>query len=190
MFQLDENTVSPTRIIGADEDGLAPIEETLSSYPLREYFVDKDGNICEVLLCNSRTTARNPEAERYADLTRNEWLKNGGLPLGECPHMPNGAYKKLLGRMELAKAPEGEKYCDGKEDAHDMNTCCPHLKKIILSRRDKARAKYDKVQAQHEQMSVAQMQKMANELGRGMANAMGGAAGGRNRLRSEQGEKD
>jgi hypothetical protein len=186
-FQLNENSVSPTRLINRDEDG-NEIEETVSCYPHREMFVDKAGNICEVVLCNSRTSSRNNEARMYAAQVRLDWLRNAGLPLKECPHAPSTEYKRELGTEVLVKAPSGYKGCaGGKVDADGKITPCEHLKAIIDSRLKKTRDAHEKQEARAASMTSGQLEQMGRVFGDQIANAMGSA---RNNLVNGRGEKD
>jgi hypothetical protein len=164
-YQLGEDTVSPTRYIDRDDDGNA-IEETISCYPLREMFVDKAGNVCDVVLCNSRTTSRNNEAIMYARNVRLDWLRAGGLPLKQCPYAQSLEYKELFGSATLVKVPKGASACDGKPDG------CEHMHAVIKQRRDKRAADHAKQEATNASLNGSQLEAIAKTFGAELARGM------------------
>lgn len=178
-FQLDPSTVSPTRIIERDEDGF-DIEETISCYPIREKFLDRAGNLCEVVLCNSRTTPHNSEAMLYAAQVRADWIRAGGLPIAECPHAANGEYKRTIGTDTLVKPPANYKPCQGSP------TGCEHFQAQVKHRKAQQAAKHAKQEKASASISADQLEKMGAAFGQQLANAMSPAQ----RLRSNQSEKD
>lgn len=134
MYQLTDQTVSPARQAGRDENGF-PREETVC--PIKhEKFVDTAGNICDVVLRTGRVADNDPASERYEMLQRRDQILAGCLPLAECPYTQE--YRKLTGAETLlGTLPPNVKQCDGHPDG------CEHLKPVIDARRAKQRAKHD-----------------------------------------------
>lgn len=182
-FQLTGESVSPTRLIRRDEDGF-DVEETITSYPWHEMFVDRAGNVCEVILCNARTTPRTNEATIYAAQVRGDWIKGGGLPLAECPHANNREYVRIIGAPQLVAAPEGSKDHLGCAGAPDG---CKHMKAVIEKRLKQQRVKHAKQEAASASISSGQLEQMGKMFGSQIADAL---RDGRDALRSNKSEKD
>lgn len=166
MIQIDADNVSPTRIVGRDEDG-APIEEAIPTLGKLEKFVDRDGNICDVALRTSRMLGLTSEDEKYENVIRRDQITAGSLPLGECPYTEE--YGKLVNpsRSEsvqdsLIRKPEGAKACRGKPDG------CEHLQPVIAKRRQKARAKRDADELRGAAMSQAAAANLARQFSQSM----------------------
>lgn len=184
-FQLTGDSVSPTRLIKRDEDGF-DIEETITCYPWHEKFVDRAGNVCDVVLCNARTTPKTNEAVIYREQMRTEWLRAGGLPLGECPYAPSGEYRRLLGTDRLVEPPknakgEPEASCSGHADG------CVHMKAVIAKRQKQQSVKTAKQEAASASINANQLEQMGKVFGAQISDAL---RDGRDNLRSNRGEKD
>ncbi len=179
-FQLTLDSVSPTRLVSRNEEGF-DVEETISCYPHTEMFVDRAGNLCQVVLCNSRTTARNSEARNYAASTREDWIRANGLPLTECPHAPSGEYTRMIGTATLVAPPKDYKPCTGAPDG------CVHLKALIEKRLLAQLKRTEKDENAQLKLTGTQLEQMGKTFGTQIADAI---ADQRAHLRSNRGEKD
>jgi hypothetical protein len=184
FYKLDENSASPVRVAGTDEYGL-PREETICALAKVEKMVDRKGNIRDVPLATGRVPSSEIEVERYEAMTRIGLIRDGWLPLGECPFTQE--YKKQTGRQSLIPS-KGEDACDGAPDG------CKHLKPQIEIRRKKAKAEFEMQQVNAQSMTPQQIESMKASM-EAMAKAMGAGLGeqleaSKNALRADQGEKD
>lgn len=184
IYQLNENSVSPTRIVDTSEDG-APIEETIPAVAKHAKFVDLDGNVCDVALRTGRVPSEEPEAVKYEWIVVSTLIQRGQLPLASCPY--TNAFAHLKGGGPLVKAPANAKNagdCGGRPDG------CSHMKAIIEERRAKSRARYDKQQEQFRQMGEGDIKKMMEAFGKVFGDAVASAAEtGRARLAADKSEK-
>lgn len=160
-YQLNVNSVNPTRVVAMDEAGM-PIEET---YPaaFSRLFVGLDGCVKDVPMRTAAKFSMEPEAERYEQVITREIVKDGQLPLDACPY--TGQYKYITGIASLVKVPPGAEDCGGKP------TGCEHMQGVIVERQKRARAKHDKIQEQAKTMKVEDVERMQSQ----MADAIGAA---------------
>jgi hypothetical protein len=190
IYQLTENSVSPTRIAGVDEAGM-PIEETVPAAYHRK-FVANDGGINSVPLRTAAVFSQEPEAERYEHMVVRDIVAAGFIPLTVCPY--SYEYKHIKGGP-LVKVPPGESDCGGRPGATDETNCCPHLQAVIKLRRAASLAKYERQQAQVASMKVADVERIqeatVKAFGQALANHFPGdqKAAGKARLRDGRGEE-
>lgn len=159
VYQLTYDSVSPTRVIGRDKNGL-PIEETVCALAKSARFVDLHGNVCDVPLRTGRVYSEEPEAVRYEYIITKELIGQGQLPLAECPYTMD--YKNFVGGP-LVKPPPGESDCGGKPDG------CEHMQRIIEARRKVGREKWkadqDAVNTMSTGEAAALLQKLTRAIG-------------------------
>lgn len=158
FYQLSQNSVSPTRIIGYDDAGL-PIEETLPHCASR-YFVMPDGEINLVPLRTSAVPSREPESERYEYTLIRDLIRAGAIPLDTCPHTTD--YRATVGGP-LVTPPKGEAACDGAPKG------CAHMGVVREKRKAIHKAKHDRVQAAPPSISPESMQQMTGAVATGVA---------------------
>jgi len=180
IYQLSELSVSPTRLVTIDEEGL-PIEETIPTAAKHAKFVDRDGNVCDVALRTGRVPSEEPEAIRYEQLVLFEQIRGNCLPLAVCPYTE--AFRHIKGGP-LLRPPPGASDCGGKPDG------CDHIRAEIARRRGAARARHDKQQLQFRRMGEGDIREMLEAFGKVFGDAVAGAAqAGRANLRGP-GEPD
>jgi hypothetical protein len=193
IYQLDANSVSPTRITGVDELG-NQIEETIPAAYHRQ-FVTLDGCINNVVLRSGVVFSMEPEAERYETMVVRDVIRAGWIPIEACPYSYDyGSIKGGPGaRIALVKVPAGEVDCGGKPGAHDEHTCCVHLQKIIADRRAKAQAEHAKRVASQASMKPEQVQQLlemnAKAFGVALGNHFPDQKAAKQRLREGKGEE-
>lgn len=181
IYQLNELSVSPTRIVDIDEDG-HQVEETIMTLAKSRKFVDRDGNICEVALRTGRVMSHEPEAVRYEQIVEADCIRTGQLPLDECPYTYK--YQHIKGGP-LVKVPEDERDCGGQPGG------CKHMKKLVSDRRTKSRARWEKEQLDFKKLSEGDVKQMLEGMGKVFGEALASAqANGRARLRSGKGENE
>lgn len=181
-YQLNADSVSPTRIIEIGEDGL-PVEETICALAKHERFVDPSGNVCDVALRTGRVPSEEPEAQRYEQVVIADLIRQNQLPLRCCPYTLE--YRHIKGGP-LIKPPKGAEDCGGHPDG------CAHMKAEIEKRRRVARAKYDKQEQQAKTMSKDDVKQMlegiAETFGDLKNELRGGISSGRKNLQTDKSE--
>lgn len=180
IYQLNDLSVSPTRFVDVNEEGL-PVEETIMALAKSAKFVDRDGNICDVALRTGRVPSEDPEAVRYEQIVTFELIRAGQMPLASCPY--TNAYRHIKGGP-LMKPPAGEQDCGGKPDG------CAHMLKEIERRRAVCRERHEKQQQQFRSMGEGDIKLMMEAFGKVFGDAVANAAAsGRANLRGP-GEQD
>jgi hypothetical protein len=193
-YQLDPNTVSPTREARVDEAGI-PVEETICAFSAHALFVDRAGNVCDVPLSNGRTASKTQAEENYKQLKISEQIASGALPLNYCPHTDAFTWVKP-GRLVPPAA--GVKPCPPKNGQADGEPDgCVHMKAIIEERRKRTRAAWEAQQKHNASMSLDDARTIAEETAKAFGNTLataiaerGGAGAARANLRADRGEKD
>ena len=161
VYQLTNASVSPTRVIGRDEIGM-PIEDTVPAAHWK-YFVHPCGEPNKVVLRTAAVFDMSPEAERYEIQTTRDLVSQGWIPLGMCPysyelaHVTGGAFVKV---------PDGERDCGGKPDG------CEHMKRVMETRRARARAKYESEEAVLQARTREDNERMIAAVSEGVGMAM------------------
>ena len=161
VYQLNVNSVSLTRIVGVDDAGM-PIEETIP-HAYHRLFVGLDGGIKRVPMRTAAVFSREPEAERYEQITMRDIISAGQMPLEACPY--TFEYKHIKGGP-LAKVPPGESDCGGKP------TGCEHMHKVIDARIAVSRKKHDLIQTQAQNMKTEDVQRMLDTVAEGVGAAL------------------
>ena len=108
-------------------------EESICILPHRK-FVDPAGNVVDVPVRTGRVPSSEPEATRYENVTVNEQIIEGSIPLESCPYSTEAKHL-IYGPYVLV--PKGADDCGGKPDG------CEHLWSIIKMRRATTRAKWE-----------------------------------------------
>lgn len=168
VFQLNDDSVSPSRPASREPATGIPREETINVIK-HELFVDTKGNICSVNLRNGRAAGNSPAEENYERLMREEQIKAGGLPLGECPWTQE--YRRMTGVPTLVGPlpPEGVIACNGAPDG------CKHLQPIIAARIADAHRTKEVDEATGAMISRPAAEAMMRSFGEGMASGGGNA---------------
>lgn len=140
IAQLSRASVGVHRIIGRDENGFN-LEEKVPTLE-GEFFCDRGGNVVHVALCNHRVTTRE-SLEKYGAPTRRDIIREGGLPMRECPYTER--YMDLVSGP-LVRPPKGQKDCGGQADG------CEHWHKV----RDKRSASASERAKERKRKTVTQ----------------------------------
>ena len=192
VYELNHNSVSPTRPAGRDKNGI-PREEVVCALAKWERFVDTDGNVCDVPLQCGRVLSVEPEAERIEITTRRTQIAAGCLPLNECPHTTKYADWVLTPDEMAHELEEGEKLnpsrgmlvplpggeesapqCFGKAQPKDWPAGkpffgCEHMEAVIKARRAACKDRNDAMQRQ---MQSVDPRAIAHATGEGIASAL------------------
>lgn len=176
-YQLNANSVTPTRLVGSDDLGM-PIEERIPIAYARK-FVGIDGCIKDVPLRTAAVYTNEEDALRYERATVSDIIRNGQLPLDECPY--TNAYRYIKGGP-LVKPPAGVDDCGGREGG------CTHMRDVIAARQKVARAKWDKEQEQLRQMKPEDAERLAATIAEGVGRAIANADPKANRRNLAQGK--
>lgn len=186
VYQLTQDSVSPTRMVGSDENGDL-IEETICALAKSAKFVDKDGNILDVPLRTGRVPSEEPEAVRYEMITVADQIRGNHLPLAFCPFTTQ--FMHLKGGP-LVKPRHGERDCGG--DPGPMG--CDHMEAIIVKRREDSRRRWDNEQLKLKKMQESDVKEMMEAMGKTFGEAIAGVQGQKpaaiNTLKNGVGEKD
>jgi hypothetical protein len=159
-FQLDDNSVSPTRIVGRTDFGEA-IEETMCMLGKHQNFVDALGNICTVPLATGRVPSNMPEAHRYEMLTLMDHIRAGSFPIDVCPYTRE--FASLVGGPLIAAGPSNAD-CGGCVGATTFEEACPHMQDLITRRRAEAARRSEKNELSIAQINKSQAKKMVKDL--------------------------
>lgn len=180
-YQLNANSVTPSRIVGSDELGM-PIEERIPICYSKK-FVGLDGCIKDVPLRSAAVFSNDEDALRYERQTVIDIVRAGQLPLDECPY--TNAYRWIKSGP-LVKPPPGADDCGGKPGG------CEHMHAVIKLRQERAKQRHEKEQAQLRAMTQKDADHLvamvADGVGRAIANADPKA--NRGRLARGEGEKE
>ena len=169
VYQLSQESVTPTRFIEVNEEGVA-IEESICALAKSEKFVDKDGNICDIPLRTGRVPSEEPEAVRYEMLVTADLIRGGQLPLRLCPYTTE--FRHIKGGP-LMKPPEGEEDCGGANGPMG----CAHMKKVIEKRRKESRKRYDAQQMNLKKMQESDVKEMLEAMAKTFGEAIAGVQG-------------
>jgi hypothetical protein len=185
VYQLTQESVTPTRFVEVNEDGVV-IEESICALAKSAKFVDKDGNICDVPLRTGRVPSEEPEAVRYEMIVLAELIRGGQLPLASCPYTTE--YRHIKGGP-LVKPPEGEADCGGSNGPMG----CAHMKKVVEKRRKESRKRYDAQQLNLKKMQESDVKDMLEAFGKTFGDAIAGVHGKKpaaiENLKNDKGEK-
>ena len=160
-YQLDANSVSPTIVVGYDELGM-PIEETIPHTHYRK-IVTPMGYVNNVPLRTCVPATMEPEGVQYENMVMTDLIRNGWLPLSECPY--TFAYSHIKAGS-LIPVPDGAKDCGGAPDG------CKHLRDVMVKRREISQARHDKVQATAKTMKVEEVERMIGMMSKGVGEAI------------------
>ena len=179
VYQLNMNSVTPTRITGADDLGM-PIEERIPICYSRE-FVGLDGCVKSVPLRTAAVYSQEPEAQRYEQVVVADIIRAGQLPLDACPY--TNAFSHIR-RGPLVKVPPGVEACEGKAGG------CEHMHVVIKARKAAALVKHNAEQAKIESLRSEDVSRMMEGITQGVGAAIANhLAANREHLKSGKGEQ-
>jgi hypothetical protein len=177
FYELNPNSVTPSRIVGSDEYGM-PIEERI---PLAMHmpFVGLDGCVKNVTLRTHPCPDNEEDAARYGTSVLRDIIRGGQLPLNDCPY--TNQYRDIKAGP-LVKPPEGAVDCGGKEGG------CEHMHAVIKARKAKARAKWDEDQKNARALKQEDLERMVAAMSDGVGRAIANADPKANRRNLAQGK--
>ncbi|MBA3391174.1 MAG: hypothetical protein H0T89_00955 [Deltaproteobacteria bacterium] len=176
MYQLEQNSVSPSRVVRIGPLG-EPIEETQIALAKWTWMVDSSGNTYQGHLQSGRTLSHEPEAERYELIQRKDHVEAGGLFLEQCPHAPRVTYGWSSGSFAAGPSvepPPGVTACSGHvkpadhpDDVEFLG--CDHMAVVVADRRAKSRARWEATQRAATQMTPAAAASLLGQIGQAIS---------------------
>lgn len=163
------NAKQPAKNIGAkpptrriDRGDGVMVTEKVSPIPFSRKMVAPDGDVVFVSLANG-FTIRGFKGNDYGRQIWEEKLKAGFLPFDECP-FTGESFKK-----HYVKAGKDDAPCKGQNGVGGFSNeeCCPHLNKIIASRKDehrRAQLEYGSNFATQQDRMIALLEKQTARL--------------------------
>lgn len=185
VYQLTDDSVSPTRLVRIDEDSGLEIEETVCALAKHAKFVDRDGNVCDVALRTGRVLSMEPEATRYEQVMYADLIRGQMVPLDACPNTLRYQHFKPGPLVDRGKGKTGAD-CGGRPAG------CEHMLAVVEERRERARKKFDAQQIQLKSMSDDQAKQLMEIAGKAFGNIMAAAsaASAKANLKADKGEAD
>jgi hypothetical protein len=165
-YQLDEDSVSPTRVVGYDKFGM-PIEETICALAKSAMFVDRWGNVCCVPLQTGRVFSSSPEAVRYEHLLVKDLILEGWLPLEACPFTQ--MYRHLTGGPLVRPESSADEDCGGRPGAERLEQACEHMKGIVAKRRELNAERVSNIESAMMKMTKPQAAALLHQMGSAFA---------------------
>jgi hypothetical protein len=163
VFQLTQASVSPTIVVGRDRWGM-PVEATLP-HNNGKLWVHPCGAINNVPMATAPTGWREPEQERYRQQITLDLLRNGWIPLDECPYTQ--AYREYTRSPCLVDNPSKIEDCGGGKDGKP----CSHLGEVMKGRAERFAERHAAEQAHFQTMKAADVAQMMTTLVEGIRNA-------------------
>jgi hypothetical protein len=187
IYQLDANSVSPTRVVGRDENGM-PVEETVPTVYWR-HFAMPDGGWNKVPLRTGSVFSMHEDAVAYERMVTTDLVRAGAIPGWLCPYSTEFTH---LTRGPFVPVPAGEEDCGGNEQAGG----CKHMKALMARRKAIALEKHTAEVRRIESLKSDEINRMRDGIVEGVGTVIGkfmsaqdGLAASRAKLKAGKGEE-